>query len=388
MLPRGNITTITNNLDATRNKSFGYDDLDRLSTATASGQWGGIGWLYDGVGNRTQQTDGSGTGYYSYFDGTNKLKDITGAGSDSFTYYEDGNTRTDATTGRVYTYNDNQRLTLVVDGSTAKGEYAYNAFGQRVRKKVNGTTITIYHYDLWGQLIAESNSAGTIAAEYVYINGQPLAKLEGANTYYYHNDHLGTPQKMTDASGMVVRAADYKPFGEAAITISTITNNLRFSGQYYDAETALNYNYFRDYKSTVGRYVEADPIGLRGGINLYRYVGNNPNKYSDYNGLLSQEQNDWIDTILGEAVTTTILTSLAGFPITQTALGVGLNVLNVLNPFPPDLNAGEDHEQLMWEIEELGRAVDRLDIDVADTRERLERLIEDEQRRTGLRPCN
>jgi RHS protein len=52
-----------------------------------------------------------------------------------------------------------------------------------------------------------------------------------------HNDHLATPQKMTDASGAVVWAADYKPFGEATITVSTITNNLRFPGQYYDAES-------------------------------------------------------------------------------------------------------------------------------------------------------
>ncbi len=55
-----------------------------------------------------------------------------------------------------------------------------------------------------------------------------------------HNDHLGTPQKMTDASGTVVWAADYKPLGEATITVSTITNNLRFPGQYYDVEAGLN----------------------------------------------------------------------------------------------------------------------------------------------------
>jgi uncharacterized protein RhaS with RHS repeats len=71
--------------------------------------------------------------------------------------------------------------------------------------------------------------------------------MAGANIYYYHNDHLGTPQKMTDASGSVVRSADYKPFGEATVSqSSTITNNLRFPGQFYDAETGFNYNYFRD----------------------------------------------------------------------------------------------------------------------------------------------
>jgi RHS repeat-associated protein len=39
--------------------------------------------------------------------------------------------------------------------------------------------------------------------------------------------------------------ADYKPFGEATVTISTITNHLRNRGEYYDSETGLHYNYFR-----------------------------------------------------------------------------------------------------------------------------------------------
>ena len=107
----------------------------------------------------------------------------------------------------------------------------------------------------------------------------------GSQSGMIHNDHLATPQKMTDSSGTVVWAADYKPFGEATITVSTITNNLRFPGQYYDAETGLNYNYFRDYNPVIGRYVQADPIGLTGGINLYRYVGNHPVKRVDPFGL-------------------------------------------------------------------------------------------------------
>ncbi len=77
-----------------------------------------------------------------------------------------------------------------------------------------------------------------------------------------HNDHLGTPQKMTDVSGTVVWAADYKPFGETTITVSTITNNLRFPGQYFDAETGLNYNYYRDYNPGIGKYIQSDPIGI------------------------------------------------------------------------------------------------------------------------------
>jgi RHS repeat-associated protein len=268
----GNITSIT------PGKTYTYDSLDRLSTGT--GSWGSLGWTYDGVGNRLTENGNT----YTYASNTNKLASVNGI---SFGYDNNGNTTTEGT--RQYIYNQNQRLIQVNNGATT-AYYTYNGNGQRVKKVVNGIT-TIFHYSLHGQIIAESNSAGNITAEYVYLNGQPLAKMEGLNTYYYHNDHLGTPQKMTDSSGAVVWSADYKPFGEATITVSTITNNLRFPGQYYDQETGLHYNYFRDYNPSTGRYIEKDPIGLRGGINLYRYALNSPLKWTDIWGLLELSLN-------------------------------------------------------------------------------------------------
>ena len=252
----GNITGITNTLDATKNKSFSYDALDRLTSGT--GSWGSLGWTYDGVGNRQTQTNG-GTSTYAYQTGTTKLTGITGAGSAAFTFDLNGNTATE--NARQYTYNQNQRLIQVVDGAMTAG-YTYNGNGQRVKKVVNGIA-TFFHYDHDGRLIAESNSSGAATAEYVYLSSAPLAKIEGTNAYYYINDHLSTPQKMLDGTGAVVWSADYKPFGEATVTVSTITNNLRFPGQYYDAETGLNYNYFRDYDAVRGRYIEADPWGSR-----------------------------------------------------------------------------------------------------------------------------
>ena len=271
----GNITTITNVLDTTKNKSFTYDTLDRLSTATSTGIWGSLGWTYDGVGNR--QAEGSTV--YTYYPGTNKL---SGAGGTSFGYDNNGNTTSE--TARSYTYNQNQRMIQAVKGAMT-ANYTYNGNGQRVKKVVSGTT-TIFHYDQRGQLIAESDGSGATAAEYVYLNIAPLAKIVGTNTYYYHNDHLATPQKMTDASGSVVWSADYKPFGEATVTVSTITNNLRFPGQYFDAETGLNYNYMRDYNPAIGRYIESDLIGIqRGNNHLYCYAKENPLKYDDPQGL-------------------------------------------------------------------------------------------------------
>lgn len=104
--------------------------------------------------------------------------------------------------------------------------------------------------------------------------------------YYYHLDQLGTPQAMTDANQAVVWRADYEPFGQAAVTVQTVVNNpLRLPGQYYDTETGLHYNYYRDYDPTTGRYLQSDPIGLYGGLNAYLYANANPLNYTDPLGL-------------------------------------------------------------------------------------------------------
>jgi RHS repeat-associated protein len=129
-----------------------------------------------------------------------------------------------------------------------------------------------------------------------------------------HNDHLATPQKLTDSSGVVVWSADYKPFGEATVTVSTITNNLRFPGQYYDAETGLNYNYYRDNNPIIGRYIESDPIGIKGGINLYSYTANNPINRKDPMGL---DSGSATSQLLGE-----IPGEILGMMVDQTIGGI------------------------------------------------------------------
>ena len=75
------------------------------------------------------------------------------------------------------------------------------------------------------------------------------------------------------------------PFGEADVNSeSVVNNNFRLPGQVFDKESGLHYNYFRDYHPGIGRYVEADPIGLKGGINLYVYANNNPVNMVDPRG--------------------------------------------------------------------------------------------------------
>jgi len=96
---------------------------------------------------------------------------------------------------------------------------------------------------------------------------------------------------MTDVAGVVVWSASYTPFGTATVNEDPdgdgrlVKNNFRFPGQYYDAETGLNYNYFRTYDPLVGRYTQSDPIGLRGGLNVFGYVLNDPVSGFDIKGL-------------------------------------------------------------------------------------------------------
>jgi len=110
---------------------------------------------------------------------------------------------------------------------------------------------------------------------------------DSTEIYYFHLDHLGTPQVMTDKNGVVVWKANYRPFGEVEIVVGDVGNDFRFPGQYFDDESGLHYNWYRYYDSGVGRYLRADPIGLGGGTNLYAYTLNNPVNLIDTDGLLS-----------------------------------------------------------------------------------------------------
>jgi len=111
--------------------------------------------------------------------------------------------------------------------------------------------------------------------------------------YHIHTDHLNTPRLVTRPSDrkIVWRWENLDPFGANAAEedpsgFGAFTFNLRFPGQYFDVETGLHYNYFRDYEPGIGRYVESDPIGLKGGIGTYAYVADNPVSRSDRRGLV------------------------------------------------------------------------------------------------------
>ena len=180
------------------------------------------------------------------------------------------------------TYNHANRLASISNGSM-NASYLYNALDQRLFKTVDGQQ-TRFLVDSNGTLLQEIK--GTQVKTYFYLAGQPLAVIintspSSASLYYFHNDHLGTPQVMTDEGQNIVWKASYTPFGQANLLINAVENNLRFPGQYFDIETGTHYNYHRDYDPELGRYLQSDPIGLAGGINTYAYVYQNPLRYTD-----------------------------------------------------------------------------------------------------------
>ncbi len=110
--------------------------------------------------------------------------------------------------------------------------------------------------------------------------------------YYIHADQINTPRLITDSNGSPVWlwAIDADAFGanlpnENPSGQGNFSCNLRYPGQYFDNETGLHYNMFRDYDPSSGRYVESDPIGLEGGLNTFGYALGNPIRNSDPKGL-------------------------------------------------------------------------------------------------------
>jgi len=284
-----NVLSIAGAVTPSNGQAFGYDVLNRLTSA--GGAYGSLAYTYDKVGNRLKQTLDAAVTNYGYTSGTNHLASTTAGGATTpVSYTATGNiSNIPPATGSpvaTLTYNAANRLASVTGVTVAISSMVYDAFGQRFSKANPGSNPTIFTYGQDGSLLEEMNNGA--ATDYIYLNGRPVATISPSTgkVYFLHDDRLGTPQVATDASQNVVWSASYQPFGSTgASATGTITQNLRLPGQYADGETGWNNNGFRDYMPGLGAYAESDPSGIFGGANTFGYAGANPIKNSDRWGL-------------------------------------------------------------------------------------------------------
>lgn len=276
------------NLAGTNSLNTGYDQLYHITGSHISA--GNHGYASDGNGNRTIQglTPSSTNITYGYAANSNKLTGITQSSATN-TVTSDGNgsvtgfsTPYGAAGVSTLSYNKAGRLTSVSSTSATLGTYLYDGLGNRFSKTVGGTTTQFIHA---GSAIIEETTGGT-PKDYIYLNGRAIAMLTGTTFTYLHGNNVGSPQVATSAAQAVAWKLSTLAFGETIATSGTATVNLRFPGQYYDAETGFNHNGFRDYVPSLGRYLEFDPMGLGVGLNPYIYVGDRPLDLIDPWGLL------------------------------------------------------------------------------------------------------
>src|SRR3569833_1032725 len=282
------VTGIADNGNPPLYRNYGYEALDSLSSDSSSSQ--SQTFTYDANGNRVALA-GAHSATYRVDPLSNRLDSISGIGSKTYNYDAAGHTI--AYGNLSFTYNAAGRIVTAVNGSTTT-MYVYNALGQRV-KKVSASGSTLFVYDEWGHLVGEYDSGGAAIQEIVWLGDIPVATVRsepsGLSIFYIHTDHLNAPRRITGRStNAVVWSWDGDPFGtqtpdENPSGLGVFSFYLSFPGQYFDAETGLNYNSFRDYDPANGRYVESDPIGLKGGVNTYAYASGNPVSHLDPLGL-------------------------------------------------------------------------------------------------------
>ncbi len=282
----GNITQIT---DAVRgNKTYVYDDHDRLTSATHNGingfsGYGTVTYAYDTIGNMTSNSKNGGT--YTYFpsgQGNPTPHAVKTANGVTYSYDANGNMTGD-TAGKSMVYDFENRPTQITKGSVVT-DFVYDGDGGRVKKTV-GSVDTIY--------IGKSHVCeGGSCIIYIFAGGTRIAQIDagtGSNAKYFHGDHLGSTSLTTDSGGNNIEDLIYLPYGKVhSDNGPTFNARYKFTGKELDESTDLYFYEARYYDPNLARFITPDafvqnPFDYES-LNRYTYTRNNPIIYTDPSG--------------------------------------------------------------------------------------------------------
>lgn len=285
----GRRTAITE-LDG-RITSYTYDQLYRLTaesiTDSAVGNYSAA-YVYDAVGNRTEDTINGITTLYTY-DANDRL---TQQGNTSYIYDANGNTLSTTLDGvsTGYRYNSLNKL-VEADSTEGTVTFVYNIDGIRTGKTVAGTATKNYIVDSnrdYAQVLIEDDGTEVV----IYTYGDDLiSQTRAEGIYFYHYDGLGSTRVLTDVNGEVSDAYDYEAFGDVLSQTGTTGNSYLFTGEQFDASLNQYYLRARYYDQSVGRFTQMDtwmgtenePVSL----NKYLYANSGPTFYTDPSGHMS-----------------------------------------------------------------------------------------------------
>jgi RHS repeat-associated protein len=293
---------------STQNNTFSYNDRNEVTNATMRN--GTSTYNFDQIGNRVQVTTPDEPNSLFYL--TNALNQYL-AIEESVppsvpvrAYDADGNLTNDGE-GTTFKWNAENRMVRVEKGNIVMLN-TYDGQGRRVRKHVfdNGNPVedTRFFYDGWN-LIYEIDVLAADPEPTFYVWGLDLSQsLQGAGgvgglllvltpnselpatahaVSYDANGNIS--EYINLANGNVDAHLEYDAFGRIIASTGTAPSNFGFSTKYEDTETGYLYYGFRYYDPQTGRWPNRDPIGERGGLNLYAFVGNNGVNTWDYLGL-------------------------------------------------------------------------------------------------------
>ena len=208
----------------------------------------------------------------------------------NYTHDLNGNLTSDGALG--YEYDDADRLVRITATNQWKSEFIYDALSRRnVRREYtwnsglgtwNSPSETRYVW-LGMSLVQERDAANKVRVTYT----GKLAREDAQGTAFYFTDGNGNVSSLIDSSGNITAKYRYDSFGNLVSKSGSLAdaNLIRFSGKEYHAQSGLYYYGYRYYAPNLQRWMNEDPIGIAGGLNLYGFVGNDPIDLMDPNGL-------------------------------------------------------------------------------------------------------